>query len=372
MITILSDDRIPFVSELFGNWGSLILKPGGSIRRNDLKTTNVLLIRSVTRVDADLLQNTSVEFVGSATAGFDHIDHKWLSKQSISWAYAPGANAVAVSEYVLHCIAFLRRKNFLLQKASSAAVVGVGRVGQTVSDRLKRIGFSIVHNDPLRTASEKTFVSTSLDKLTEMDLICLHTPLTKTGKFPTYHLIDDVLLRKIKPGCVLLNAGRGEVIDNTALLGCDHLIVCLDVWENEPNISLDLLQKVTIGTPHIAGYSKQAKLRASLMIYEAFLKHFQWSDTHLKRFKRRLKQSFKKITYDDIGKCCTVEDVLLKIYNPGKETKIMKELLMRCSGQFENLRRNYQLREELASIRLLLKGMSTLNLKKFLKQWGFR
>ncbi|AJC50190.1 4-phosphoerythronate dehydrogenase [Coxiella endosymbiont of Amblyomma americanum] len=364
MITILADDRIPFVSELFGNCGVLILKPGYSIQRSDLKKANALLTRSVTQVNAALLQGTAVEFVGSATAGYDHIDHKWLLKKSIFWTYAPGANAIAVAEYVLHCIAFLRKKNFLRKKAPHAAVVGVGHIGRVVSHRLKNIGFSILHNDPLRAVSEKGFISTPLEKLTKMDLICLHTPLINTGKFPTYHLINNILLKKIKPGCILLNAGRGAVIDNTALSTCDHIIICLDVWENEPDIDLDLLQKVTIGTPHIAGYSKAAKLRASLMIYKTFLEYFRLPDIRSKQLQRL---SEKKIL--DISRYYTVEDVLLKIYDPGKETKRMRKLLIKHLLRFETLRRNYQLREELLSVQLLTNPFK-LKLEN-LKKWGF-
>ncbi|MFV9989004.1 MAG: 4-phosphoerythronate dehydrogenase [Coxiella endosymbiont of Dermacentor nuttalli] len=365
MITILVDDCIPFISELFGRWGKLILRSGTAIQKSDLKTVNVLLTRSITQVNATLLQKSTVEFIGSATAGFDHIDHEWLAKQPISWAYAPGANAIAVAEYVLHCVAFLRKKDLLPKRSLNAAVIGVGHVGRIVSDRLKKIGFSVVHNDPPRAVSEKEFVSVPLDSLTEMDLICLHTPLIKTGKFSTYHLINDIFLKKLRPGCVLLNAGRGAVINNQALLEHDHVIACLDVWENEPNINLNLLQKIVIGTPHIAGYSKAAKLRASLMIYKAFLKHFQLSDTPCVEEPQQLSER----TTLDVSECRTVEDVLLKIYDPGKETQIMSQLLIKHLDWFENLRRCYPLREEFSNIQLT--PSLEPNLKKTLQQWGF-
>ncbi|WP_309567574.1 hypothetical protein [Coxiella-like endosymbiont] len=117
MITILADDHIPFVTELFGGYGKLLLKRGNNIQKTDLNTVNVLLTRSITQVNAALLKGTPIEFVGSTTAGFDHIDSEWLTKQLISWSYAPGANAVAVAEYVLHCIAFLRKK-FITSKVN--------------------------------------------------------------------------------------------------------------------------------------------------------------------------------------------------------------------------------------------------------------
>lgn len=365
MITILSDDHIPFVSELFGDYGELILKPGASIQRSDLTTANALLTRSITRVNAALLKGTAVEFIGSATAGFDHIDHKWLEKQPISWAYAPGANAVAVAEYVLHCVAFLRKQGLLPQGSLNAAIAGVGHVGKTVSDRLQSMGFFVSHNDPPRAISEKEFISIPLEYFAKMDLICLHTPLTRTGDFPTYHLIDDAFLKRLKPGCVLLNAGRGAVVDNQALLRQSHVIACLDVWENEPNINLELLKKVAIGTPHIAGYSKVSKLRALLMIYKAFLKHFQLTDIYCcKELQQQLQE---KITID-IYECHTMEDILLKIYDPSKETQTLRDSLINNHNQFENLRCRYSLRQEFSTIQLT--PSPNLKLKKILKQWG--
>ncbi|WP_100622562.1 4-phosphoerythronate dehydrogenase [Candidatus Coxiella mudrowiae] len=365
MITILADDRIPFVTELFGGYGKLLLRPGSNIKKSDLSRVNVLLTRSITQVNAALLKGTPIEFVGSTTAGFDHIDREWLAKQLISWSYAPGANAVSVAEYVLHCIAFLRKKGLLPQESINAAVVGVGHLGKIVSNRLQKIGFSVFHNDPPRAISEKEFISIPLESLTEMDLICLHTPLTNAGEFPTYHLIHDALLKRLKPGCVLLNAGRGAVVDNQALLKQKHIVACLDVWENEPDVNLALLEKVTIATPHIAGYSKEAKLHASLMIYEAFLQHFELIDIH--RFKEL--QQLPEKTIVNIRECRTIEDVLLKIYDPSRETQTMRELLINNQDQFENLRRRYLLRPEFSAIQLT--PSPDPKLKKILQQWGF-
>ena len=366
MIKILSDDRIPFVSELFSEWGELILKPGERIERSDLLGVNVLLTRSITRINADLLKGTSVKFVGSATAGFDHIDQISLKNQSIAWAFSAGANAIAVAEYVLHCVAFLQKNNLLSGKKTTVAVVGVGHVGSVVSARLKKIGFTVLHNDPPRAELEKDFISTPLASLTNVDLFCLHTPLIKTGKFPTYHLISEHFLSKMKPGAILLNAGRGSVVDNNALLKQDHVIACLDVWENEPKINLELLKKVTIGTPHIAGYSKSAKLQATFSIYEAFLKHFHLSKIH--QFKK-LQQLQEKTTLLNIENCNTLEDVLLKIYDPDNETRNMRESLIKNHDQFENLRRYYQLRNELSTIQLIPPPNSTF--KNILRRWGF-
>ena len=348
MIKILADDRISFVSELFGNCGELILKSGAHIQKSDLLTVNALLTRSITTVNPTLLQGTNIEFVGSATAGFDHINSIWLKKNSINWAYAPGINAIAVAEYVLHCIAYLYKKNLLLRERMIAAIIGVGHVGSVVSNRLKKIGFTVLHNDPPRAQTEKDFISIPLTSLSHVDLVCLHTPLIKTGKFSTYHLIDNHFLKKLKPGTILLNASRGAVIDSDALLQNGHIVTCLDVWENEPLIDVRLLEKTTIATPHIAGYSRQAKFRATLMIYEAFLKHFHLSNIH----RLSKSQQLRRVTTINIQDCYDAEDVLLKIFNPGRESQIMRSILTSHPSQFENIRRNYPLRNELSSIKI--------------------
>ncbi|WP_080735165.1 4-phosphoerythronate dehydrogenase [Coxiella burnetii] len=366
MIKILADDRIPFVSELFGDFGELILKPGAHIQNRDLLAVNALLTRSITSVDSALLEGTAVEFVGSATAGFDHIDSTWLKKQSIHWAYAPGANATAVAEYVLHCVAYLHKKNLLPRKSATAAIIGVGHVGCVVSDRLRKIGFTVFHNDPPRAQLEKDFISVPLASLANVDLVCLHTPLVKTGNFPTYHLIDNRFLKMLKPGSVLLNAGRGAVIDNNALLQCDHVITCLDVWENEPTVNLQLLEKTTIATSHIAGYSKQAKLRATLMIYDAFLKYFHLSDT--RRFSE-LQQLQETMTLN-IQDGRNAEDILLTLFDPGRESQRMREALAENPDQFEYLRRHFPLRNEFSAIQLTPTPSALL--RKELDDWGFK
>lgn len=364
MLQILSDDRIRFVFELFGNFGELITKPGAEIRRSSLLNVNALLTRSVTAVNANLLKGTAVKFVASATAGFDHIDISWLEKQSINWAYAPGANATAVAEYVLHCVAYLQDKKLLAPNAV-AAVVGVGQVGSVVSHRLRKIGFTVLPNDPPRTMKEKNFISIPLVSLTEVDLICLHTPLIHSGKFPTYHLIDNTFLRRLKPGSILLNASRGAVVDNEALLRHNGIVTCLDVWEHEPNINLTLLKKTTLATPHIAGYSNQAQFRATLMIYEAFLKYFGLSDA---RRLGKLQQSQERTTVNIHG-CHDAKAVLLKIFDPGCESQKMHDTLIKNPDHFEKLRCLYPLRNEFSAIQLT--PTPSLLLQKELVSWGF-
>lgn len=267
-LKIVADENIAYSAHFFAPSGELVLLPGRSISRVDVQDADILLVRSVTPVNRQLLEGTAVRFVGSCTIGTDHIDTQWLQSNNIRFAYAPGCNARAVVEYVLSALLLLQ-VNFLA--GSRIGIVGCGNVGGLLLRCLQKAGADVVGFDPLLVGSD--FPLVDFEKILECDVICLHTPLTKTGLHPTFHLFDETAINSLKSGTVLLNAGRGAVINNDALLrrlkNSHDLRVVLDVWENEPAISADLLQRVAIGTPHIAGYSAEGKLRGTEMVYEA-------------------------------------------------------------------------------------------------------
>lgn len=266
---IVADQQIPYVEEYFGHVGELCLKPGRAITAYDVHDADILLVRSITRVDSGLLKNSRVRFVGSVTAGADHLDTHWMEQHGIAWSVAKGFNAPSVAEYVSSVISVLQQSTFK-GDGKRAAVIGVGHVGKLVVEKLKQHGFEVVLCDPLRAEVEANFISTPLGEINNVDLICLHVPLTMVGSYPTYHMINQTFLSRQRPGCVLLNAARGAVIDSAELLQYGkHLTWCFDVWENEPNINKSVLEKAFIATPHIAGYSVQSKLRGTEMIYHA-------------------------------------------------------------------------------------------------------
>ncbi|HQQ74263.1 MAG TPA: 4-phosphoerythronate dehydrogenase [Pseudomonadales bacterium] len=263
---IVADENIAYAAHFFAPLGELVLLPGRAIRRVDVQDADILLVRSVTSVNRDLLEGTAVRFVGSCTIGTDHIDSIYLQKNNIRFAYAPGCNAQAVVEYVLS--AFLTLEvNF---SSSRIGIVGCGNVGGRLLRCLQAVGANVVGCDPFLIDTDISLVN--FEKILECEVICVHTPLTKTGLHPTFHLFDAAIINSLKPGAVLLNAGRGAVIDNSALLQRlqthNDLQVVLDVWENEPAINPDLLKSVAIGTPHIAGYSAEGKLRGTEMVYD--------------------------------------------------------------------------------------------------------
>ncbi|WP_423063358.1 NAD(P)-dependent oxidoreductase [Candidiatus Paracoxiella cheracis] len=336
------------MKKLFGSFGDIIQKPGSSIHHDDLIDADVLLTRTVTRADAELLHNTAVKFVGSATAGYDHLDIEWLRRSGIFYCYAPGVNAIAVAEYVIGCVAYLNSQQILPENCR-AGIVGVGHIGAEVQQKLTRLGLDVLCNDPPRAQHEPTFHSAPLSHFYDVDLICIHTPLTMKGEFPTYHLIDESFLEKLKPGCVLLNAGRGAVVNNQALAAAEHIVACLDVWENEPDIHLDMLKKAEIATPHIAGYSLQAKYKATYAVYQKFIEHFNLNDPH----QDKSPENFIHDINLPLQQYDSWQQVVLAAFNPHHETVKMKTELLNHSNdvgqRYEKLRRDYPLRNEFST-----------------------
>lgn len=355
---IVADENIPHVEHFFGNEGRLILKPGRTINELDLVDANILLVRSVTRVDKDLLHNTSVKFVGSATTGLDHIDIDYLAKAGIHFSHASGCNSQAVVEYVICVVAALQKQHLMTGKKMRAGVIGVGNIGAKVVEKLKILNFDVIQYDPLRAENEIDFDSTKLENFQELDFISLHTPLTFDGKYPTHHMIDKNFLQQQRKGCVILNTSRGSVIRFSDLerFG-NHLHWCLDVWEEEPNINLEILKKVLIATPHIAGYSEQSKYRGIEMLYQSALKHHFIQDEHINLI------SYPTHTISFNHSLMNWQDILLKIYNPSETTQTMKDTLLNRRDTFDNLRKNFQERHELNYVNL-----QDLKLKKEDKQ----
>ena len=271
---IVADENLALVRELFAGTGELVCKPGRAMTAGDVRDADVLLVRSVTRVDADLLAGSRVGFVGTATIGTDHLDLDWLRQAGIRVAAAPGCNARSVVEYVLSGLCDLWRRGRLDWENAVFGVVGLGNVGARLARVLQGLGLNVLGSDPL--VCHDDIEQQPLEVLLrEANVLSLHTPLTRGGAFPTWHLLDEARLSSWRHPGMLINSGRGAVIDNQALRrlveagfiqGQD---VILDVWEHEPEIDAGLLDLIGLGTPHIAGYSQEGKWQGSLMIHEA-------------------------------------------------------------------------------------------------------
>ena len=283
MFNICCDEKIPFAKDAFSHVGNVTYRKGNRLTSTDLKEVDLLLIRSGTKVDSSLLDTTPVQFVASATAGTDHVDKQYLAKRGIPFYHAPGCNADSVVEYITSALYSLSASRSVSLQGKRVGIIGVGNVGSRLAKRLQALGLEVVVSDPplLESNPEKAKVYTflSLDELAATsDIITLHVPLVRQGTYPTFHLFDQERLLEMKQGAWLLNASRGAVVSNNdlrAVLDAGHLgAVVLDVWEGEPEIDDQLLQKVDIGTAHIAGYSYEGKVNGTIMIYQACLKHY--------------------------------------------------------------------------------------------------
>jgi len=343
---IIADSHIPFVKEYFSKCGELELVAGREIDAQHVKDADILLVRTVTQVDKNLLAQTNVKFVGSVTAGTDHLDTNWLDEAGIAWQCAAGFNAPPVADYVVSVIAALQKKHMLRQVKQRAAVIGVGSVGRLVVQRLQWLGFEVICCDPIRAQNEKDFNSVALDDIADVDLISLHVPLTKTGEYPTYHFIDEKFLSRQKPGCVLLNASRGSVVDFESLAQHGaHLRWCFDVWEHEPKVEKYFLENALIATPHIAGYSAQSKVRGVDMIYRALCERKLIEPSSAPNVYMPRQQ----LTFADAKLCW--RDIVLGIFNPALMTTMMQTRLLDVvddGSVFDDMRHKFTYRHEFA------------------------
>lgn len=271
---ILADENIPLVEAFFAEHGEIRRMHGRTINRAALGDSEVLLVRSVTRVDRELLEGSRVRFVGTCTIGTDHLDLDYFEEAGIAWASAPGCNARGVVDYVLGSLLALAEGEGVELADLRYGVVGAGEVGGRLVEVLRGLGWNVRVCDPPRQAQE-TGEFVGLDEiLEECDVISLHTPLILEGEHATFHLLDQARLERLRPGAWLINASRGAVVDNAALreqlAQRPDIQAVLDVWEGEPQVDVALAELCWIATPHIAGYSLDGKLRGTAQVYQAF------------------------------------------------------------------------------------------------------
>ncbi len=271
---IIADENIPYVREAFGPLGDVVTLSGRTISKDSLKDADALLVRSITKVNRDMLYGTPVRFVATATIGEDHIDKAYLQEREIFFSSAPGCNANSVGDYLVAALLMLARKHRLDLTHMTLGIVGVGNVGKRVWKKAEALGLTCVLNDPPLAEQTGDPRYRPIEEIQSCDIVTFHVPLEKQGPHPTWHMADEAFLQSLPPGVILINSSRGPVVDNLALLRLlrqQHIhAAVLDVWEGEPNVDLALLENVDIGTPHIAGYSFDGKVNGTRQIYEAF------------------------------------------------------------------------------------------------------
>jgi len=275
---IIADSRIPFVQEAFSDVAEVTILDTQQIVPEAIRDADALLIRSEIKVDKSLLHDSRVKFVATATIGTDHIDVDYLQHRGIGFASAPGSNANSVAEYIVAALLVLEERCKISLAGKTLGVVGVGNVGSIVVRYARALGLQVLQNDPPLARATGNPVFLPLVELVNADIITIHVPLTKTGPDKTLRLFDDRRICAMRPGSVLINTSRGAVVETAAIknaLRARHLAACvLDVWENEPAIDAELLSLVTLGTPHIAGYSFDGKVNGTVMIHRAACEYF--------------------------------------------------------------------------------------------------
>lgn len=270
--SIVADENIPQVKNAFADVGLVTTLPGREISSAELKNADILLVRSVTKVNRQLLHGTPVRFVASATAGFNHVDVDYLKSAGIGFARAPGSNAMSAAQYVIAALCYWSQHTSRALRGLSLGVVGVGNVGSRVAKMATQLGMRCVLNDPPRQAQGASGLS-PLDDALGCDAVTCHVPYSTTGTYATENLLNADRIRALAAGTLLINASRGEVIEEPALLtrmqSHNDLSLVLDVWANEPNIDPEMMRHCLLATPHIAGYSSDGKLRGTQMILNA-------------------------------------------------------------------------------------------------------
>jgi len=269
---------MPAVELLFSDIAEIVREDGRAIDNQALRDADALLCRSITEVDETLLKNTKIKFVGSATVGIDHLNINYLESNNIKWSNAAGCNAVAVAQYVLSAIAYWCQSRSRKMQGLKVGIVGAGNVGSELARCLDALGIDCLLCDPPLQHLGDIRPLISMQEILDCDVISLHVPLTIQGDYPTKYLFGQKELNRLDNDQLLVNTSRGEVIDNHVLeaylSNTNHADVVLDVFENEPNISVELVDKCLLATPHIAGHTLEGKVRGTWMIYKAFCKHF--------------------------------------------------------------------------------------------------
>lgn len=379
---IVADENIPLLDSFFGEIGEIRRVSGRTMTASDVRDAEVLLVRSVTHVGPELLEGSKVRFVGTATIGTDHVDEEWLARNGIRFSAAPGCNANSVAEYVLSVLSVhAERRGLTDWTRLSVGIVGVGNVGSELARKLERLGFDVRLCDPpraeLEDESDSQFVS--LEETLTCDVVTLHTPLTRNQPHATHHMVGADELEGLSADQLLINAGRGEVIDSqalkTRLSQANAPVVALDVWEGEPAIDPELVEQVWLATPHIAGYSLEGKVQGTEMIYRALSRYLGFPVR--KQAGQFLPEpALSKVSFTSAAD----EDDAIKIalracYDPRQDDARLR-IAMQGSDQeraaaFDQLRRDYPVRRECSSLKVQLKGTSK-SLQDSFRAIGFK
>lgn len=278
---IVADKAIPYARRFFSTLGEAVLLDSRDITPASIRDANCLVVRSVTRVDRDLLGGSQIKCVASASSGTDHVDIDYLDTREIPLFDAKGCNANSVAEYVLSCLFVLSEQFGVELEGKTAGIIGCGHAGARLRSLLQIIGMETRVFDPFIRDENNSYPYRDLDSVLCSDIITLHVPLTTTGEYPTAQMVDRQFLGRLKNDVIFINTARGAAVNERDLSDFARqnreCRLVLDVWDNEPLINNELFALTSLATPHIAGYSAQAKLNATRLVYEQVCR---WLDVH--------------------------------------------------------------------------------------------
>ncbi|WP_153913117.1 4-phosphoerythronate dehydrogenase [Shewanella sp. TC10] len=366
---IVADENMPYVEALFGELGEITRVNGRQLTPEQLIDVDVLLVRSVTKVNQALLaQANKLKFVGSATIGTDHIDLEYLQQQNIPFTNAPGCNATAVGEFAFIAMLELAKRFKQPLQNKVVGIVGAGNTGSALEYCLKAYGMKVLLCDPVLakqgdiTNAAREFVS--LDTIIEQaDIISLHVPITRTGEDKTWYMFDEAKLNQLKPNTWLLNCCRGEVIDNRALIKVkqqrDDVKLVLDVWEGEPNPMPELVPLVEFATPHIAGYSLEGKARGTHMLFQ---KLCDILEVEVDKNVSDLLPAFNITQLNIDGELTEVQllNIARLVYNLSDDDYLFRNSFLNNHG-FDHMRKNHTHRREFSALSLVNTGQSEVD-----------
>ena len=325
---LMIDDAVWGFNKIFSEFGEVVTLPGREINRESLLDCDMLIVRSRTQVNQELLEGTKICFVGSTVAGLDHIDESYLSDNNIAFSSAQGCNANAVAEYVISALANLANDYCFDLSKKTLGIIGVGNVGRRLDFKAKQLGITTFLNDPPRSEREEADGFVSIENALKADIVTFHTPLTFNGPYPTHNLLNSQNFNLITEDTILINAARGGIIDETVWETINTKANVIDCWEKEPNINPTLQQSAYWSTPHIAGHSIDAKFMGSFMIYKELCNFMQ----------KPLNSEIEALINPDsmMIEEKTLHETLNSIYSFKDDVRAISDI-----SKFEDYRRNY-------------------------------
>lgn len=374
-IKIVADDKIPFLQGVLEPYCDIEYYPGAEITNERVIDADALIVRTRTNCNSDLLENTNVKLITTATIGFDHIDSEYCNNNTIKWLNAPGCNSSSVKQYITSALLTLANQQEINLSKKTIGIVGVGNVGSKIKEVAEVLGMKVLLNDPPRARAEIGEEFCDLDTIiNKSDIITFHVPLNRAGIDKTHHLANELFFNKLRKKPIILNSSRGEVIKTSALR--DAIInekvsaVVLDVWEKEPNIDLELLELVNIASPHIAGYSADGKANGTSVCVNSINSYFNlgieanWYPNEIPNA-----DDGNEITIECENK--SNQEIIYEVVKRTYEILNDDETLRNSPHTFEKQRGRYPIRREFNNYKILLKN-SIKDIKEKLQEIGFK